>query len=106
MINSGTLTDKLSFYEPIETTSPSGYKKSDEKLICTVRAYRLKNKENYGVDAEALYHSTELQFQLRMRPDLKETDIVVYDGNRYRITSFSPYKAENQLTIMLAKIND
>lgn len=106
MVYAGTLRDKLTFYEVVETQSESGYKHTEEVKRFTVRAYRKKNKESYGVDAEELFHTSELTFLLRYRKEIKETDIVVYEGERYRITSLSPYLKDDELTIILSKIND
>lgn len=105
MIYSGTLTETLNFYRVVETQSESGFKKTEERFLFSTRAYRTKNKENYEVDAKELFHVTELKFQFRYR-DVKETDIVVYNGERYRIISIDPYRAQNQITIVIAKINE
>jgi hypothetical protein len=44
---------------------------------------------------------------LRYRKEIEETNIVVYRGQRYRITSIDKYiRDNNQLTIILAKINE
>lgn len=71
-----------------------------------VRAERLKNKETYLVDADELFHSSELTFRVRYRKEIDETNIVEYEGKRYRITSLDKYMDDNQLTIILSKIND
>ncbi len=106
MIYSGQLTEELNFYEVVERQSESGYKHMEEVFMFKVRAERTKNKESYLVDAEELFHSSELRFRLRYRKEIDETNIVVYEGQRYRITSLDKFKEENQLTIILAKINE
>lgn len=106
MIYSGDLNENLTFYEVKEVQSGSGFKHTTEIERFTTRAYRLKNRENYVVDAGELFHSNELTFQIRYRKEITETDVVVYNGSRYRITSLSPYKRDNQITIILAKINE
>lgn len=106
MIYSGKLTEILEFYQVVETQSESGYKSTKEVFMFKVRAERLKNNENYVVDADELFHSSELRFRIRYRKEIKETDIVVYEGQRYRITSLDKYMEDNQLTIILAKINE
>lgn len=106
MIFAGQLTEKLTFYEVREEQSASGFKHTTENKRFTTRAYRARNKENYVVDAGELFHSTELTFQLRYRSEVTETDVVEYKGERYRITSLCPYIQENQLTIILSKINE
>lgn len=106
MISSGLLTETLHFYEVIETQSDSGFKHTEEVFKFKVRAQRTKNKEKYTIDAEELFHSSELTFKCRYRKEIKETDIVVYENQRYRITSLDKYKEANQLTIMLSKINE
>lgn len=106
MIYSGKLTEILEFYQVVETQSESGYKSTEEVYMFQVRAERIKNKENYVVDAEELFHSSELRFRIRYRKEIEETNIVVYEGQRYRITSLDKYMEDNQLTIILAKINE
>jgi SPP1 family predicted phage head-tail adaptor len=106
MIYSGHLREQLNFYNVVEVQSGSGFKHTEEIFKFMVRAERTKNRENYTVDADELFHSNELTFRLRYRPDIKETDIVEYEGQRYRITSLDKYIEENQLTIIISKIND
>jgi len=106
MIYSGKLTETLKFYRIVETQSGSGYKSTEEVFMFNVRAERIKNKENYVVDAEELFHSSELRFRIRYRKEIEETNIVVYEGQRYRITSLDKYMEDNQLTIILQKINE
>ena len=106
MIFAGELTEKLTFYEVREVQSESGFKHTEEVKMFDVRAYRAKNKESYVVNADELFHSTELTFQIRYRKEIQDTNIVVYNGSRYRITSLNPYIQENQITIILSKINE
>lgn len=106
MIFAGTLTEELSFYKIVETQSATGYKSTEERFMFTCKAYRTKNKENYTVDAGELYHTNELTFKLRHRREVEETNIVVYNGQRYRITSLKKYPRENDMTLILARINE
>ena len=106
MIQSGTLRETLYFYEVIETQSQSGYKSTKGVFKLKARAQRLKNKEKYLEDAGELFHTSELTFKLRYRKEIKDTDIVVYEDDRYRITSSDKYTEANQLTIILSKINE
>ena len=106
MIYSGQLTETLRFYEVIETQSASGYKSTEEVFKFKVRAQRTKNREKYLEDAGELFHTSELTFKLRYRKQIKETDIVVYEDEKYRITSLDKFKEADQLTIILSKINE
>ena len=106
MIYSGQLTEILKFYKVVEVQSESGFKHPEETYMFQMRAERLKNKENYVVDAEELFHSSELRFRLRYRKAIEETNIVEYEGQRYRITSLDKYNEDNQITIILSKINE
>ena len=106
MILAGALRELLEFYAIEETQSESGYKKVEEVFKFKVRAQRTKNKEKYTADAEELFHTTELTFRCRYRKDIKDTDIVVYEGERYRITSLDKFIDANQLTIIVSKINE
>jgi SPP1 family predicted phage head-tail adaptor len=106
MIYSGQLTEYLDFYEIMEVQSESGFKHPEEVFMFRVRAERTKNKENYVVDADEVFHSNELTFRLRYRKEIKETDIVVYAGERYRITSLQPWKQDGEMKIIISKINE
>lgn len=106
MIYSGLLTETLHFYEVVETQSVSGYKSTEEVFKLKVRAQRTKNKERYSVDADEIFHTSELTFKLRYRKEIKETDIVIYEDEKYRITSLDKFTEANQLTIIIAKINE
>ena len=106
MISSGLLRDTLHFYEKVEAQSASGYKSTEEIFKLKCRAQRTKNKEKYLTDAEELFHTSELTFKLRYRKEIKDTDIVVYEDERYRITSLDKFAEANQLTIILSKINE
>lgn len=106
MIYSGHLTEKLGFYRVVETQSESGFKQNTEVFMFDVRAERLKNKETYLVEADELFHSTFLTFRIRYRKEIEETNIVVYENQRYRIISLDKYTEENQLTIIIEKINE
>lgn len=105
MIYSGDLRDILKFYHIVETQSPSGYKDVELVYFLTRRAYRLKNKENYVVNAGELFHINNLTFLLRDNKEIKETDIVEFDGNKYIITSMDRYNG-NELLIIIQKKND
>ena len=106
MIYSGQLTEYLDFYEIVEVQSESGFKHPEEVFMFRTRAERTKNKENYVVDADEVFHSNELTFRLRYRKEIKETDIVVYAGERYRITSLQPWRQDGEMKIIISKINE
>ena len=106
MIQSGLLRETLHFYGQVETQSESGYKHIEEVFKFKVRAQRTKNKENYLTNAEEIFHTSELTFKCRYRKEITDTDIVVYEGQRYRITSLDAFKEANQITIIISKINE
>jgi len=106
MIYSGDLTERLDFYRIVEQQTESGYHSVTEEFLLTTRAQRLKNKENYTVNADELFHVSELTFRLRYRREIEDTNIVVYEGEKYRITSLDKYPQQNELTIIVAKINE
>ena len=106
MIYSGLMSEILEFHEIVERQSESGYKASVDVFKFRVRAQRTKNKERYTEDAAELFHTSELTFKLRYRKGIKDTDIVVYEGQKYKITSLDKFKEANQLTIIISKINE
>lgn len=102
MIFAGQLTETLNVYEVIEEQKPSGFKSEKEVFKFTCKAQRLKNKENYVVNGAELFHIAEPQFRLRKR-DIKDTDVIVYEGEKFRVLSIDDFKSE--MTIKLQKIN-
>lgn len=106
MVFAGALTERLTFYKIIETQSASGYKSTQEQFLFSCRAERTKTKENYVIDAGELFHSNELTFRLRKRKEIEETNIVVYEDGKYRITSIDRYPRENEMVIKIERINE
>ena len=106
MIFAGRLTESLDIYRVTEEQGRTGYKHETETFVCRVLAERLKNKENLVVDAEEVFHTLELSFRLRNRKELTETSIVVYQGERYRVTSIDRYPRDKEMVIKLLKINE
>lgn len=106
MIFAGQLTEVLSFYHIVETQSDSGYKHEEEVFAFRAKAQRLKNKEKYLVNADELFHTVEPTFRMRNRKEATETDIVIYNGLRYRIISLDRYPRDGEMTIKISKIND
>lgn len=106
MVFSGQLTEDIVFYQIVETQSASGYKSTEEQEILKCRAERLKNKENLVVDGNEIFHVVELTFRMRNRKEVKETNIVKYIGERYRIISLDRYPRDNEMVIIISKINE
>ena len=106
MIYAGQLTEYLSFYHIQETQSSSGFKKTEEVLLCRVKAYRMKDKGKYEIDAEELFHTNTLNFKLRLRREIDETCTVEYNDRRYRIVSLQKWYREGDMTITMELINE
>lgn len=102
MIYAGQLTETLNVYEVVEMQSASGYKSEKENFKFTCKAHRMKNKENYVMNGAELFHLSEPTFRLRKR-DIKDTDIIEYNGEKFRVLSIDDFKTE--MTIKLQKIN-
>ena len=102
MIFAGALTETLEFFEVVSEQS-----KSDKEVYrFSCRAERMKSNQKYLIDGHEIYHYTSLQFRCRYRSDVKETWIVVYDGERYRITALDINKIGCEMIITMDKIND
>jgi len=105
MIFAGKMTEKLSFYRIEERQGKSGFKSTEEVLKFTTNAERLKNQEYLTTDADETFHYLELTFRMRNR-SIEETDIVVYNNERYRINSIDRYPRDNEAVIKVMKINE
>ena len=105
MIFAGKLKEKLEFYKVEEIETASGFKQPEEVYQFTARAERTKNKENFVVDADEIFHNVYLTFRVRYR-EIDDTWIVFYKNEKYRITSFNPWDDNSEMTIMIEKINE
>ena len=105
MIFAGNLRELLTVCRVETTQSKSGFMTEEEVELFTVPAERTKNKEAYGVDGQELFHINELTFRCRKR-DIRETDIIKYNGERYRITSLNVWNKDNEITMIIARINE
>lgn len=105
MIYAGRLTERLEFYKVEEVQTKSGYKDTQEVFMFRVYAERTKNKENFVVDGEEIFHAVYLTFRIRFRAEIDETNIVKYKNEKYRITSTTPWEQYGEMIIMLEKIN-
>lgn len=105
MIFAGKLTETLKFYRIEETQSATGFKHTEETLIFNCKAEKIKAKENLDVDAEEIFHTLKLNFRIRYR-DVRETDIVRYNDERYRIISTDRYPRNNEMVLQIEKINE
>ena len=106
MIFAGQLTEEIKFFRVEETRTATGYKQTEERFLFTCPVQRLKNKERFTENAEEIFHTISLHFRLRYRSELKDTDIAEYDGVRYRIVSLDKYPRQNEMVIIIDKIND
>ena len=106
MIQSGKLTSNLSFYQVSASTSDSGYKENTEILLFTCKAERLRNKQNYVVDANEIFHSVELTFRMRYRSEVHDEMVVKYEDERYRVISVDKNQLANEIIIIISKINE
>lgn len=106
MIFAGRLTEKLQIYKVEEVQGRTGYKAPSETFVCELLAGREKNKEDFVVDANELFHDVLLTFRLRNRKELTETSIIGYNGDKYRVISIDRYPRENEQVIKISKINE
>lgn len=106
MVLSGRLTETLSFYEIVETQSATGYKHSEERFMFDCKAEKIKFKERFDVDAEEIFHHVVPQFRMRYRAQVKETNVVQWRDEKYRIISVDRYPLDNEMVIKLDKINE
>lgn len=106
MIFAGQLNEKLKFYSVHVEQSPSGFKHREESFMFEEKAERTKNKEHFEVNGEELYHSNFLTFRLRYRREITEECIVEYYGKKYMIDSIQPYPRDNEMIIVIVKINE
>lgn len=104
----GLLREILVFKEPKTMTGKSGFAKIEYVPFLTCRAYRkkLSSVVGDGVNAMEEFIGNTIVFQLRYHPDIKENQLVEYQGREYKIILLDRRIKDNTYLITLSKINE
>ena len=105
MIAAGTLIYSLKFKEQQNVQSDSGAvsKQMVELFVC--KASKVKQLGKFLIDAKELFHFNELKFRVRNNKLMNELQVVEYEKNDYRITSYDKNISDNTIELTLEKIN-
>lgn len=90
---------KIKVYSPIRTQNVFGEWDDSYQLKKTYRAGLLSQSMNRNVTEDEYFHPMYKEFIVRAYTDIKETDIVEFEGKYYDITSVEQNQYFNNIQI-------
>lgn len=90
---------KIKVYSPIRTQNAFGEWDDSYQLKKTYRAGLLSQSMNRNVTEDEYFHPMYKEFIVRAYADIKETDIVEFEGKYYDITSVEQNQYFNNIQI-------
>lgn len=107
-MNAGALRYTLDFLELVKSKNETGEETKSYEKTFSCKAEKLKSNTiviKSDVNAKELFDDTNLVFQLRNYPRIKDTCRVAYDGITYRIKLFERIIEDNSVKLTLEKLN-
>jgi head-tail adaptor len=108
-MKSGSMRERLTFYELTETQSPSGAIKKTWTAVYNCRGFFKRSSPVYdkdGVEAKELYRGETIFMIVRQTSSINQFQRVGYKNFMYEIILISPIHADRTLEIQLRKINE
>ena len=105
MIAAGKLNKSITFYDRTDQKE-SDYGSMDETFTegITCRAFVKFLSGSETIQSETLANTTAVQFMIRYRSAVTESQRILYDGNYYAIRVIEQDDKKTMLTITTAKI--
>lgn len=105
-MNSCLLKDPIDIYELNTTKTEYGTIQSSYTLKYHTRSYVRFNSENMTVSEGEVFFPVSRTFIVRAYVPVTETDLIEYDGKRWKITSINKNKYYNNIEILTTLKND
>ena len=104
-MNSALLKDPIDIYELITEKTEYGNIKNKYELKYHTRAYVKFNSENQVISEGEVWHPISRTFIVRAYVPVVETDLIEYEGKRYKILSINKNKYYNDTEIQTVLLN-
>ena len=105
-MNSGQLKDRIYIYEQQISRTPYG--NTSRKWVCkyTTRARVNYSSANRDINNDEIFYTVEREFIVRHYVPVVETDIIVWNDQKWRILSIDRNRQYNNIFIRTTKIMD
>ena len=104
-IAAGLLNERLKVLEEVNVTSDFGDTTTEYHYKTCIRARHLDKAGDRTVINDEITYTNQKQFEVRFYADIKNTDIIEWYNNQYRIVNISPDRA-NQRKIVTVELID
>lgn len=104
-MNSALLRHIIDIYELVETKTQYGTIKKDYQHKYQARAHVIFNSENQVISEGEVYYPINRTFIVRAFIPVKETDVIEFEGKRYKIMSINKNIYYNDIEIVTTLIN-
>lgn len=108
-MKSGSMRERLTFYELTEIQSPSGAIKKTWTAVYQSRGFYKRSSPVYdkdGVEARELYRGETIFMIVRNTSKINQFQRVGYKNFMYEIILIAPIHADRTLELQLRKINE
>lgn len=102
----GQFNEVIKLYEIIETVNEFGERETEQKLKYTTRAKIETSNGGRGNENNEIVYSHRKTLYVRSYVPIKDTDILEYDKEMWRITNIENRKDYNDKVISVEKVND
>lgn len=104
-MRAGLLTHRLTVCRYLNVQSESGEQTKVKREVCSIRAAMLRQQGNYSNNGEEMHDTVRLSFETWYRPEIHDSDIVLYNGQEFYITLIEHAEFSNTMKLHLTKIN-
>lgn len=104
----GILRYHLEFKDEVKARNKTGAITTSYQTVFSCKAAKLKSNTiviKSDVNAKELFDDTNLIFQVRYYPQIKETQRVMYENSTYRIKLYEHIIEDNSIKLTLEKLN-
>lgn len=105
-MNSALLKDKITIYKLVTYKTPYGTIESHYMIKCAERAHVIFNSESQVVSEGEIWYPVNRTFIVRAYVPVIETDLIEFEGKRYKILSINKNKYYNDIEIITTLKND
>ena len=102
----GLLKDKIDIYRPISNQNEFGEIVQEYKIWYCTRARAVSNGGSRTLLNNELFYPYRMIFELHQYVDVKETDIIHWEGKKYRILSIDLDRNQMKKVIMTELIDE
>lgn len=98
--------ESITFQRNEESKTVSGQLVKIRKDVCTTRCNVIKQKGNEKEEAQEIFQTSTLIFQIRFNHLIKDTDTILYNGASYKVVLIDKNIWDRSMKITGTQINE